>query len=902
MPSNQKLRAGLFTQRTVPTPKRLMNTAIAPQALDATYARRLENMLPDQGAANALAQRYGFVTLGDAISDNFLHVMEFRNSSGAIELLAYTDNGDIIKLNEGTGAWSTLYSGLTTDVTPQSITYADALVIYNGVDNNLYYDGSSVQEFSEKVAERLTGEWVDENTFKVFSSVDRTSRYTATDPIDIVISGTDLAITSITRSGTTATVTTTANHNLSTGTLVDIAGANQPEYNGQHEITSTGANTFTYTVSGTPATPATAATATIKAFKSANAPIYQERDIGSEKTQFDFFRTSDKAVGLKFVFTWEGLSGTTLEGDVLFQYRAAGDTDWITFRTFTEAGRTPTQQEIVELNNLEQGEYEARAIFDVEATSLELFDRFTANALPDGATASEIIIVASEDTTEALPSDTILAVSSITRTGDTATVTTADDHGLESNDIAYIFDVEEVAYSGAHEVTVTGTTTFTFTVRGTPSTPATVRSTLGSGLRYSFTGVRVDTTVSSSSYSSANKEITVNLTDNVFPAANVVIDRVRYTDRPPPFSHIYVHKDRMWALAAGRLKATTFKTADRTKVYYNDLAQSLNAWFNPTTQAVAYVDTGTKFNSEEELVTITSIEGYLVFMGREALQIWTGSDPSIEGDLAYLKTVPVGCVHRDLVQRLSRDVLFITEYGPRSLRKIFQTEGADIEADAGEAIDPTIISENKTLTVSDTNYRKGKSFAYMNDGFYGFKLSDNGTYAYIVTEEAKGWVLLTGFFADADTFLSTSDNRLLAAVGTQLYMYANGIDGSAVSYSDNGTAYQVDWWTGWYEGGTRWANIYIELLFEDSNVAQNIEIWRYTNNQSSQPRVLQKTIAAGASLWDVSLWDSNLWDTGELRQTVRDKFIANNYAYRIRKKSTDGPFRLSGFRTHGRTR
>ncbi len=65
------------------------------------------------------------------------------------------------------------------------------------------------------------------------------------------------AITSITRSSSTATVTTTAVHGLATNDKVVIRGANENEYNGIHQITVTGTSTFTYTVSGTPATPAT---------------------------------------------------------------------------------------------------------------------------------------------------------------------------------------------------------------------------------------------------------------------------------------------------------------------------------------------------------------------------------------------------------------------------------------------------------------------------------------------------------------------------------------------------------------------------------------------------------------------------------------------------------------------
>lgn len=61
---------------------------------------------------------------------------------------------------------------------------------------------------------------------------------------------------SITRSGSTATVTHTG-HGLATNDKVVIRGATQIEYNGIFTITVTDANTYTITVSGTPATPAT---------------------------------------------------------------------------------------------------------------------------------------------------------------------------------------------------------------------------------------------------------------------------------------------------------------------------------------------------------------------------------------------------------------------------------------------------------------------------------------------------------------------------------------------------------------------------------------------------------------------------------------------------------------------
>jgi hypothetical protein len=65
------------------------------------------------------------------------------------------------------------------------------------------------------------------------------------------------AITSITSSTTTATVTTTAAHGLATNQWVKIAGATQTAYNGNYQITVTGASTFTYVFAGSGTSPAT---------------------------------------------------------------------------------------------------------------------------------------------------------------------------------------------------------------------------------------------------------------------------------------------------------------------------------------------------------------------------------------------------------------------------------------------------------------------------------------------------------------------------------------------------------------------------------------------------------------------------------------------------------------------
>jgi hypothetical protein len=64
------------------------------------------------------------------------------------------------------------------------------------------------------------------------------------------------SVTSITRSGSTATATRTG-HGFKNGDHVLHAGADQPEYNGEFYISNVTADTYDFTVSGTPVTPAT---------------------------------------------------------------------------------------------------------------------------------------------------------------------------------------------------------------------------------------------------------------------------------------------------------------------------------------------------------------------------------------------------------------------------------------------------------------------------------------------------------------------------------------------------------------------------------------------------------------------------------------------------------------------
>jgi len=76
----------------------------------------------------------------------------------------------------------------------------------------------------------------------------------------------------------------------------------------------------------------------------------------------------------------------------------------------------------------------------------------------------------------------VKTISSITRVGTTATLTTATAHGLNTGDRVSISGTTPADFSGVFVITVTGTTTFTYTTLTVPATNATVVGTYTIGI------------------------------------------------------------------------------------------------------------------------------------------------------------------------------------------------------------------------------------------------------------------------------------------------------------------------------------------------------------------------------------------------------------------------------------
>jgi len=243
-------------------------------------------------------------------------------------------------------------------------------------------------------------------------------------------------ISSITHVNAVATLTTATAHGLATGAYVSITGTTPAAYSGVFKITVTSTTAFTYTMASSPA---------------GNATVVGTY-LNQAKTPVNTLMNYTLNTGYKL-------------------YGAAGADIWETkanpaVKVFT--GLSSDKLQFVNMTN-------QAGHFLVACNGVDPVTIFDGTSWFYVATTS-----------------TAATISTITHVTNVATVTTATAHGLVTNNRVTISGASSDEYNGTYYITVTGTTTFTYTMASTPALNATV---VGSYTVIGITGVNSNTFV-----------------------------------------------------------------------------------------------------------------------------------------------------------------------------------------------------------------------------------------------------------------------------------------------------------------------------------------------------------------------------------------------------------------------
>jgi hypothetical protein len=244
-----------------------------------------------------------------------------------------------------------------------------------------------------------------------------------------------VTISSITRVGTLATLTTASSHGLETGDQVAIAGCTPSEYNGVYTITVVNSTSFRYTMSAVPA--------------------------GSAST----------------IGTYE--IGITTPVNTLMNYSEIGG-----YKLFAVSGDTIYETSVNPAVRVFDG-LDSDKLQSVNLTNTAGHFLVACNGV------DPVMIYDGTRWFYMATTTTPVTISSIARTSPsaTATVTTASAHGLATGNRVTISGASEATLNGTFVITVTGSNAFTYTSTGT----STATSVTGAYTTIGITGVNSNT-------------------------------------------------------------------------------------------------------------------------------------------------------------------------------------------------------------------------------------------------------------------------------------------------------------------------------------------------------------------------------------------------------------------------
>lgn len=397
---------------------------------------------------------------------------------------------------------------------------------------------------------------------------------------------------------------------------------------------------------------------------------------------------------------------------------------------------------------------------------------------------------------------TAQTISTITRGGTgnlTATVTTAAAHGLVTGNQITVSGATESNYNGTYVITVTGSTTFTYTMATAPSANASV---VGSyTITHAITGVN----------------------SNTFININVFKERL-----------FYVEKDTMnvWYLDTKAVSGAAQKLDFGSVAKMGGYIQAMGTWT---------IDAG------------QGVDDYAVFVTNmgEAI-VYEGTDPSDSTKWALRGVWQLGqTFNRRCFAKFGGDLLLVTQEGLVPLAGALQSSRLDPRVNLTDKI---FYAFSQAASAYSTNFGwEIQTFPKANMLIVNIP-TNIGKEQYVMHTITKSWARFTGI--DAFTFEIHNENMYFGStnfVGKFWDTYAdagNNITATvqqAYNYFDS-------------RGQNKRFMMVRPILLTDNGVPSVLcAINTDFNTQSQLGQVAFSPTAYSVGLWDIALWDGAVW-------------------------------------------
>ena len=393
-------------------------------------------------------------------------------------------------------------------------------------------------------------------------------------------------------------------------------------------------------------------------------------------------------------------------------------------------------------------------------------------------------------------------ISSITRVGPVATLTTATAHGLVDGNKVTISGATSAEYNGTYVIDVTGTTTFKYTMASTPAANATV---VGSYTVYGITGV------------DSSNLVNVNLFKN----------RLYYTEKNS-LSFWYSGIDEV----SGALTEFPIGGVARNGGYL----QALGTWT---------LDAG--YGVDDYLVAVTSMGEVIVY---------SGSNPSDPADWKLVGVWQMGqTFSRRCFFKWAGDLLLLTQDGLVPLTAALQSSRLDPRINLTDKI---YFAVSQAATQFSTNFGWQINY-YASENMLILSIPTNaGMEQYVMHTITKSWARFTGI--EAYCWVASVDTDMHFGGDGYFGTFYNAYSDAGTNI--NGSVQQA--YSYFETRGTLKRFTMVRPILQTDNVLPTVLCGISTDfdTVSLINSITFNPSNVGSGVWDASNWDEANWATG----------------------------------------
>lgn len=392
-----------------------------------------------------------------------------------------------------------------------------------------------------------------------------------------------------------------------------------------------------------------------------------------------------------------------------------------------------------------------------------------------------------------------------------------------------ITTLENIAVTDVHNLTMKVSSDYQVELQKYLYVNGTIKITNASNITFQ------DNIITNIVFNVALNVLTINITvqDNIIANAKNII----YKKEIPRFNNISIINDRLFALDSGITEFNRFRPASKSMlVYYCAKRKSLCDWYNKK-GIIESMNLAVNSNKPDDLQCIVQFQGRILFWGKESVQIWTGTDPTIMddrqdiqfGDFRWHKTENIGLFQKTMYIELPNEFIFLSKYGISSI-VIDGFNNININLKFASTINMQVKKQLENVS-TNREYRNLTCFLYPYGNFVGFKFLYN-CYVYQLLNNGV-WVVFNESFTQSKCFLYNPINKNLYLINNNtMLLYCDKLPTRKYVDYDNKPIFWMINYNWIYPGGT-WGNISVHIACR-SVERTNIDLCIYSNmNQAT---------------------------------------------------------------------